>query len=116
MVSHPPNGVKSLAKVGPFASFFDEIRYGIELCILPGLKALRVVQYKSIVILVTKSKIDVGLSWAIVSDVLSRKSQHEDDSKPMRELTACLTPKTLLINEDLPHPVYSKHGGLIRYV
>ncbi len=104
--------MKSLAEVGPFAPFFDEIHYGFELVILPGLKTFGVVQYKSIVIIGTKSNINVGLSWAIVGDVLSRKSRHQEDLKTIRELTAFSLafsrPKTLLINEDLPHPVYNK--------
>jgi hypothetical protein len=100
--------MKSFAEVGPFAPFFNEIHYGFELGTLPGFKAFRVVQNKSIVIIGTKSNIDVGFSWAIVRDVLSRKSQHQDDLKTIRELTAFSTPKTLLINDDLPHPVYSR--------
>jgi len=108
--------MKSLAEAGPFAPFFDEIHYGVELGILPGLKAFGVVQYKSIVIIGAKSNINVGLSWAIVRDVLSRKSRHQDDLKMIRELTAFPTPKTLLINEDLPHPVYNKMVVLIKYV
>jgi hypothetical protein len=39
MVSHPPDGMKSLAEVGPFAPFFNEVHYGVELGILPRLKA-----------------------------------------------------------------------------
>jgi len=116
MVRHPPNGVKSLAEVGPFDPFLNEIHYSVELGILPRLKTSGVVQYKSIVIIVTKSNIDVGLSWTIARDVVSRKSQHQDDLKMIRELTAFPTPKTLLINEDLPHPVYNKMVVLIKYV
>jgi len=108
MVSHPPDGMKSLAKVGPFSPIFNKIHYGVELGILPGLKAFWVVQYKSIVIIGTKSNIDIGLSWAIVRDELSRNSQHQDDLKTILALTAFSTPKTLLINDDFPHPVYSK--------
>jgi hypothetical protein len=108
MVSHSPDGMKSLAEVGRFAPIFNEILYGVELGDLPGLKAFRVVQYKSIVIIGTKSIIDIGFSWAIVRDVLSRNSQHQDELKNMRALTAFSTPKTLLINDDFPHPVYSK--------
>ena len=106
MLSHTPDGMKSLAEVGPFAPIFNEIHYGVELGILPGLKAFRVVQYKSI--MGTKSNIDIGFSWAIVTDVLSRNSQHQDDLRTILARTAFSTPNTLLIKDDFPHPVYSE--------
>src|SRR5882757_4639427 len=108
MVSHAPDAMKSLAGVGPFAPIVNEIHYGVELGILPGLKAFRVVQYKSNVIIGTKSNIGIGFSWAIVTDVLSRNSQHRDDLRTILARTALSTPKTLLINDDFPHPVYSE--------
>src|SRR6267154_3091093 len=49
MTSHTPDGMKSFTEVGPFAPIFNEIHYGVELGILPGLEAFRVVQYKSII-------------------------------------------------------------------
>ena len=100
--------MKSFTEVGLFAPIFKEIHYGVELGILPGLEAFRVVQYKSIIIIGTKSNIDIGFSWAMVRDVFSRNSQHQDDLRTILARTALSTPKTLLINDDFPHPVYSE--------
>jgi len=100
--------MKSLADVGHFDPIFNEIHYGVELGILPGLKAFRVVQYKPNVIIGTKFLIDISFSWAMVRDVLSRNSQHQDDLRTILARTALSTPNTLLIRDDFPHPVYSK--------
>ena len=108
MTSHAPDGMKSFTEVGLFAPIFKEIHYGVELGILPGLEAFRVVQYKSIIIIGTKSNIDIGFSWAMVRDVFSRNSQHQDDLRTILARTAFSTPNTLLIKDDFPHPVYSE--------
>jgi len=100
--------MKSLAGVGPFAPIFNEFHYGVELGTLPGLKAFRVVQYKSNVIIGTKFLIDIGFSWAMVRDALSRNGQHQDDLRTILARTALSTPKTLLMRDDFPHPVYSE--------